>query len=197
MDANALRLRRPQIAYPASPFTRQGSNLRHDSQYDRQIRSIPFLDRMLHLVRLTADGRENVAEVMAFDAEIRTFLQELISDLEWLETRLCVFVALCVRLLFLLHQSVLKQLRRSDSEVDHERVDISQTALDWLCRMVLDLVETQGQGTGPTMPICCFYNLQAARRCMQERKRKVMDAETCDVEKLLRAEEGYRETWIG
>ena len=101
------------------------------------------------------------------------------------------------RLLFLLHGSVLDTLQCPKSEADHQRRDISWIGLDMVCRMILDVAQWHGEEKDQVMPICCFYNLQAARKRMQERNELVIDeALSREIDNLLRAEEKYRKTWV-
>lgn len=94
------------------------------------------------------------------------------------------------RLLFLLHGSVLDTLQYPKSGTDHQKRDM-------VCRMMLDVVQSHGKEKAPIMPICCFYNLQAARKRMQERNNLVTgEAISRDIDSLLGAEEKYRKTWV-
>ena len=100
------------------------------------------------------------------------------------------------RLLFLLHGSILDTLQHSKSETDYQKREISWIGLDMVCRMTLDVARLHGEEKTHIMPICCFYNLQAARKHMQQRNELVMnEALSRDIDILLRAEEIYRKTW--
>ncbi len=101
------------------------------------------------------------------------------------------------RLLFLLHESVLDTLRYPESDLDHQKRDIARIGLDMVCRMTLDVAQWHGEEKAQIMPICCFYNLRAVRKCMQERNKLVGDEVLSrDIDSLLRAEEKYRKTWV-
>lgn len=101
------------------------------------------------------------------------------------------------RLLFLLHGSVLDTLQHPKSETDHQKRDMSWIGLDMVCRMMLDVVQRHGEVKAPIMPICCSYNLRAARKRMQERNKPVVDeALSRGIDSLLGAEEEYRKTWV-
>ena len=101
------------------------------------------------------------------------------------------------RLLFLLHGSVLDTLQYPKSETDHQKRDMSWIGLDMVCRLMLDVVQRHREENAPIMPICCFYNLRAARKRIQERNKLVMDeALSRDIGSLLGAEEKYRKTWV-
>ncbi|MCJ1389927.1 hypothetical protein MMC18_002784 [Xylographa bjoerkii] len=167
-------------------------------QFGRQAQSVSLLDRLLFVMRLTASNKETkLAELAELDREIRRFLEVAMGELEWTQTPICVFVALCVRLLFLLHGSVLDTLQYPKSETDHQKRDISGIGLDMVCRMTLDVVLWLREGKSPIVPICCFYNLRAARKHMQERNKLVIDeALSRDVDNLLHAEETYCKTWV-
>lgn len=74
---------------------------------------------------------------------------------------------------------------------------MSCIGLDTACRMMLDVAQRHGEEKVPIMPICCFYNLRAARERMQERRERVVDAGLSrDIECLLGAEDEYRKTWV-
>lgn len=101
------------------------------------------------------------------------------------------------RLLFLLHGSALDTLQYPKSEIDHQKRDMSWSGLDMVSRMVLDVAQLHGEEKAPTMPICCFYNLRAARKHIQQRNKLVGDdALSRDIDSLLGAEEEYRKTWV-
>lgn len=101
------------------------------------------------------------------------------------------------RLLFLLHGSVLDTLRYPKNETDHQKRDMSCIGLDMVCRMILDVAQWYDEDKAPTMPICCFYTLRAARTRMQERYKLVIDeALSRDIDSLMGAEERYCKTWV-
>lgn len=101
------------------------------------------------------------------------------------------------RLLFLLHGSVLDTLQYPKNETDHQKRDISWIGLDMVCRIILDVTQLHGEENDQIRPICCFYNLRAARKRMQERNKLVEDeALSHDIDSLLRAEEKYRKAWV-
>jgi hypothetical protein len=101
------------------------------------------------------------------------------------------------RLLFLLHRSVLDTLQHPKSETDNQKRDMSWIGLDVVCRIILDITQKHSEEKTPIMPICSFYNLRTARKCMQERKKLVVDeALSRDIDSLLGAEEEYRQTWV-
>ena len=63
------------------------------------------------------------------------------------------------------------------------------------CRILLDVLECDGEDAALGMPICCFYSIRAARRRMQERDEFAVDERLSrDVAVLLRAEEKYRDS---
>ncbi|OCK73859.1 hypothetical protein K432DRAFT_430353 [Lepidopterella palustris CBS 459.81] len=167
-------------------------------QFGRQAQSVSLLDRLLFVMRLTANNKETkLAELAELDSKVRSFLQVVMGELEWSQAQSCVPVGLCVRLLFLLHGSVLDTLQYPTSETDHRKKDISWIGLDTACRMMLDVVQLHDEDKAPIMPNCCFYNLRAARKCMQERNKLIMDeALSRDINSLLGAEEKYRKTWV-
>jgi len=63
--------------------------------------------------------------------------------------------------------------------------------------MTLDVAKWHGEEEIQVLPICCFYNLRAARQRMQERNKLIIDeALSRDIDSLLRAEEKYRKAWV-
>lgn len=65
-----------------------------------------------------------------------------------------------------------------------------------VCRMTLEVAEFHGEGKNQIIPICRIYNLQAARKRMQERNRfLVCDARSRDIDNLICAENKYHEIW--
>jgi hypothetical protein len=65
-----------------------------------------------------------------------------------------------------------------------------------VCRMTLDVAEFHSEGKAQIMPICRFYNLRAARKRMQEKSKLVVDEVLSrDIDRLLRAENKYRDIW--
>ena len=102
------------------------------------------------------------------------------------------------RLLFLLHGSVLDTLQHPKSEIEHQKKNIAWIGLGMVCRMIIDVVHWHEEKRAlQIMPICCFYNLRAARKHMQERTKLVVDeALSRDIDSLLRAEEKYRKAWV-
>ena len=101
-----------------------------------------------------------------------------------------------IRLLFLLHGSVLDSLQHSKSESDQQKREISWLALDMACKMTLDVVHLHGEAEASMLLICCFYNLRAARSRLQEGNEAVGDeALSRDIDSLLRTEDNYRRTW--
>ena len=78
------------------------------------------------------------------------------------------------------------------------------------CRMETDVAHWRGQDNEP-VPMCAYYNLRAARGWMQECLQRLRgggdegdgDGEEIqrreiarDIERFMRAEEGYRERWV-
>ena len=101
------------------------------------------------------------------------------------------------RMLHLLHQTVLDVLRHPESEDDHQRRDISWAALNFVCKMQVDFTDWQHEEKARMIPICCIYNLRVARDHMQERNRLVMDpAMSLEIDRLFRADDDYRKTWV-
>ena len=62
------------------------------------------------------------------------------------------------------------------------------------CRIVLDVLECDGDGTELVMSLCCFYSMREARRWIQEGM--VNEGLSRDVDTLLRAEENYCKRWV-
>ncbi|KAF2489840.1 hypothetical protein BU16DRAFT_495202 [Lophium mytilinum] len=166
-------------------------------QFGRQAQSIYLLDRLLLIMRRTATTPDTkLAELAELDSRVRSFLELVMGEAEWRQTLSCVPVALCARLLFLLHGSVLDTLQYRRSETDRRRKAIAWIGLDAACRMMLDAAEWHDDEAIPIMPNCCFYNLRAARECLQERNKGVVDEGMGrDIERLLDAEEKYRKRW--
>ncbi|KAF6225881.1 hypothetical protein HO133_009883 [Letharia lupina] len=82
-------------------------------------------------MRLTASNKASkLAELAELDSKVRSFLEMVMGELGWRQTLICVPVALCIRLLFLLHGSVLDTLQHSKSETDHQKRDMSWSGLD-------------------------------------------------------------------
>ena len=101
------------------------------------------------------------------------------------------------RLLFLLHGSILETLSSSQSEADRQKKDLSWLGLDTVCRMTLDVVHSHRDARIPPMPICCYYSVHAARKCLQERNKLVMDeALSHNIDILWSAEEQYCNVWV-
>ena len=68
------------------------------SEFRRQAQSISLLDRLLFIMRLTASDKETkLAELTELDSKIRSFLEVVMSELDWRQTLICGHVALCVR----------------------------------------------------------------------------------------------------
>ena len=103
------------------------------------------------------------------------------------------------RMLVLLHESALDTIQNCEIEGDHQRRGISYAGLDMMCRMTVEVAQWHGEEerAAQIKPICCYYNLWAARERLQERNRLDKDeAVSRDIHNLLRAEEKYRETWV-
>ncbi len=67
-------------------------------QFEQQAQSVSLLDRLLFIMRLTASDKEiKLAELAELDSKIRSFLKVIMGELEWRQTPICAFVALCVR----------------------------------------------------------------------------------------------------
>lgn len=100
-------------------------------------------------------------------------------------------------MLHLLHKTVIDVLRHPESEDDHQRRDISWAALDFVCKMQVDFTDWQYEEKARMLPICCIYNIRAARDHMQERNRIVMDQTVSrELDRLSRAEDDYRKTLV-
>lgn len=49
-------------------------------------------------MRLTASNKESkLAQLAELDSKIRSFLEVVMAELEWSQTLICSYVALCVR----------------------------------------------------------------------------------------------------
>lgn len=67
-------------------------------QFGWQTQSVSLLDRLLFVIRLTASDKETkLAELAELDSKIRGFFEVVMGQLEWRQTLICVYVALCVR----------------------------------------------------------------------------------------------------
>ncbi|EXJ86814.1 hypothetical protein A1O3_03768 [Capronia epimyces CBS 606.96] len=166
--------------------------------FGRQAQSVFLLERLLFITRSTARNPEiKLAELTELDSKVRSFLEVLLNELDWWQTLVCVSTALCVRLLFLLHQSILDTLEYPKSESDHQNMGRSSSGLDMVCRWVLDVVKWQGEDKAMIMPICTFYNLRAATKRLQERnKHVVVELLSRVIDDLLGAQEAYHKTWV-
>ncbi|KAF2802621.1 uncharacterized protein BDZ99DRAFT_454620 [Mytilinidion resinicola] len=192
----------PPTAPAVNQVTLSSLNAANAGQFGRQAQSVSLLDRLLRATRLTTTTTTTtitttatkLAALAALDAQVRGFLAVVVGELEWRHTLSCVPVALCVRQLFLLHEAVLDMLQHPNSETDHRKRDIAWVGLDTACRMMLDVVQWHDEETMPIMPNCCFYNLRAARRCLQVRGGG--EAAARDVGRLVDAEERYRRMWV-
>jgi len=102
------------------------------------------------------------------------------------------------RSLFLLHGSILDIFETLHTEIDLHIKQMSWAALDMACQLVVDVARYNKQERVETMPIlCCYYNIQAALKCLQKRKKFCINRETCrNIEFLLHSESMYARKWL-
>lgn len=101
------------------------------------------------------------------------------------------------RLLLRLHGSVLDTYQEPQSEAERQGRNVASIGFGSASRIILDVVEHDGEDTGLVMPICCFYSIRAARRRIQEGNGFLGDRRLSrEIDVLLHAEEKYRQAWI-
>ena len=103
------------------------------------------------------------------------------------------------RMLLLLHGKVLDAHQHPQSQPDHQTRNMALIGFNTTARIIIDVMEGDGEDTGGRIiPLCCFYSTRAARGRMQERSRVLVgDERLCrDVDVLLHAERRYRKMWI-
>jgi hypothetical protein len=100
------------------------------------------------------------------------------------------------RSIFLLHRGILDTSSTSPRKAEHQTRRNSWAALNMACQMVVDTARYHGREGLDVMPLCCYYNLRAARRHLQERNSFVGDEALCpDLDCLVQCEEIYRRKW--
>ncbi|MCJ1306735.1 hypothetical protein MMC25_000378 [Agyrium rufum] len=189
----------------------QSSAPRHDELSMREpavsglehAQSVFLLDRLMILMRISSSAEDKdykLAKLVELDRHIQRFLGTVMGESEVMQTPHCPTIARCVRLLFLLHDSILETIQDCSSVTDTQQKQISYAALDTLCKMTLDVACLHGDGEpqAPLIPICCVYTLQAARRQLQLRNQLLRGDEgvSREIDSFVQAEGRYRKMWL-
>ena len=106
-------------------------------------------------------------------------------------------VTIINRSLFLLHGAILDTSETSEAEGDYSTKQMSRAALDMTCQLIVDVSRYHLQTRMETLPICCYYNLRAAIKCLQERNKSIGSREVSrDIECLLQSQKIYSSKWL-
>lgn len=63
--------------------------------------------------------------------------------------------------------------------------------------MVLDAAHCKTQDNAYEMPLCCYYNLQAAIQWLQQREHNTSaEMQAYDLDCLLQSEKRYHKNWV-
>lgn len=83
------------------------------------------------------------------------------------------------RSLFLTHETILSLLSAHPTEAENQTIRSSMAALKTACNMVVDIskfhIDKEMLSGMNDMPICCFYNFEAAIKHLSEYNEKAGD----------------------
>jgi hypothetical protein len=191
-----------------------------ESHPEWQSQSTILLDRLLSIISSpTENPTTDLQRLTHLDAEIHAHLALVDNAAESDPNGTCVHVAMCIRILFPLHEHILEVLLdescvqdNSGSNVTRRQQEkISHASLDMASRMILDVVDIHGTYNRQILPVTGYYTMIAAKEYLAvgEIGRQTGDrhgrgeilnaspeARREAVRRLGKAEDEYRRIWV-